>query len=101
MFSSLFVCLLATLRKNFQTHLHEIFRKVGNGPMNKWLNFGGELDHHLDSSLLGDTESGINRLHCTTLQCWVGIAIATTTSLRHRPLAEVCTVPVSLHCFRD
>jgi len=26
MFSSLFVCLLATLRKNFRTVLHEIFR---------------------------------------------------------------------------
>ena len=26
MFSSLFVCLLATLRKNFRTDLHEIFR---------------------------------------------------------------------------
>ena len=27
MFSSLFVCLLATLRKNFQTDLYEIFRE--------------------------------------------------------------------------
>jgi len=27
MFSSLFVCLLATLRKNVRTDLHEIFRK--------------------------------------------------------------------------
>jgi len=39
MFSSLFVCLsvylLASMRKNFQTDLYEIFRKVGNGPMNK------------------------------------------------------------------
>jgi len=25
MFSSLFVCLLATLRKNFRTDLHELF----------------------------------------------------------------------------
>jgi len=42
------VCLLATLRKNFQTDLHEIFlEKVGNGPMNKWLNFGGNPDHDL------------------------------------------------------
>ena len=36
MFSSLFVCLFATLRKNFRTRLHDIFREgVGNGPMNK------------------------------------------------------------------
>jgi len=27
MFSSLFVCLLATLRRNFQMDLHEIFRE--------------------------------------------------------------------------
>ena len=41
--------------------------KVGNGPMNNWLNFGGDPDHRLDtwiqglfpySSLLEDTESG-------------------------------------------
>jgi len=51
--------------------------KIGNGPMNKWLHFGGDPDHRLDiyrdcfpdSSLLGDTESGINRLRCATLQC--------------------------------
>jgi len=40
-FSSLSVCLLATLRKNFQTDLHEISGKIGNGSINKWLNFGG------------------------------------------------------------
>jgi len=38
--------------------------KTGNGPMNKWLNFGGDPDTvwieelFPDSSLLGDTESG-------------------------------------------
>jgi len=36
--------LLATLRKNLGTDLHEIFREVGNEPMNKWLNFGGDSD---------------------------------------------------------
>jgi len=39
------VCLFATLRKNFRTHLHEIFREGWHGPMNKWLNFGGDPDH--------------------------------------------------------
>ena len=38
----LFVCLLATLRKNFQTDLHEIF---GEGWQWSKLNFGGDLDH--------------------------------------------------------
>jgi len=77
--------------------------EVGNGPVSKCLNFGGDPDHHLqysdcfpDPPLLEDTESGINRLRCETLQCWAGIAIATMTSLRNRPLAEVRTVPALL-----
>jgi len=45
MFLSLYVCLLATLRKNFRTDLHAISEKVGNGPVNKRLNFGGDPDH--------------------------------------------------------
>jgi len=58
----LFVCLL-----NFKTDLHEIFREGWQWPMNKWLNFGGDPDHRLDtgtafwirdSSLLGDMECG-------------------------------------------
>jgi len=35
MFLLLVCCLLATLRKNFQTDLCEFSGKVGNGPMNK------------------------------------------------------------------
>jgi len=62
--------LLATLRKNFQTDLHEIFRQSwqrASEQVNNWLNFGGDPDHRLDtgivfrnpdSSLLGDTDSG-------------------------------------------
>ena len=38
----------------------------------------------------------VNIWRYATLQCWAGIAIATMTSLRHQPLAEVCTVPVLL-----
>jgi len=26
-------------------------RKVGNGLVNKWLNFGGDLDHYLDTGI--------------------------------------------------
>jgi len=32
--------------------------KVDNGPLKKWLNFGGDPDHRLDLSLLRDTTSG-------------------------------------------
>jgi len=26
--------------------------KVGNGPVNKWFNFGGDLDHRLDTGIV-------------------------------------------------
>ena len=118
LFVCLSVCLLATLRKNVRTDLHEIFREGwqwASEQMTKfWWRSGspsgysGYTDCFSDLSLLGDTESGINRLRCATLQrryALAGIAIATTTSLSHRPttdshdrraLAEVCTVPVLL-----
>jgi len=46
----LFVCLLATLRKNFRTDLHEFSGNVGNGPMNKPVNFDG--DPNLDTGIV-------------------------------------------------
>jgi len=102
------VCLLATLCKNFQTHLREIFREGWQWADEQMIKFwwrsgsqSGYRDCFPDSSLLGDTESGINRLCCATRQCRActsRIAVATLTSLRHRPLAEVCTAPVLLVC---
>jgi len=83
----LFDCLLATLRKNFGMDLHEIFREGwqwASEQMTKfWWRSGspsGYSDCFPVSSLLGDTESGINRLRCATLQrghALAGIAIAT------------------------
>ena len=35
-------------------------------------------------------------LRCSARHALAGVAIATMTSLRYRPLAEVCTVPVLL-----
>jgi len=35
--------------------LHEILEKVGNGPMNRWLNFGGDLDMDPDPDPYRDT----------------------------------------------
>ena len=72
----LFVCLLATLRKNVRTDLHEIFREGWRWPSEQMFKFwwrsgspSGYKDCFPDSSLLGYTESGIDRLHCATLQC--------------------------------
>jgi len=76
--------------------------KVGNGPINKRLNFGGDPDHRLDTGIVffGFVTIGRygNWYQPTALRdAGVhGIAITTMTSLRHRPLAEVCTVPVLL-----
>ena len=69
------VCLLATLHNNFRMDLHEIFTEVwqwANEQMIKfWWRSGspsGHMDCFPDSSLLANRESGINRLHCATLQ---------------------------------
>jgi len=35
LFVGLFVCLLATVRKNFRADLHEIYTEVVNGPVTK------------------------------------------------------------------
>jgi len=48
------VCLLATLCENFQTKriCMKFLGKVGNGPMNKWLNFGGDHSQGLFSGFI-------------------------------------------------
>jgi len=100
--------------------------KVGNGPLNNWLNFGGDPDHRLNTGI-------VFRIHhyweiakavstdcaercCSARHTPAGIAIATTTLLRHRSttdsrtdittlarraLVEVCTVPVLLVSYRN
>jgi len=61
----LFVCMLATLCKNFQTDLHESFRECWQWANEQMIKFwwryespSGYRDCFPDSSLLGDTESG-------------------------------------------
>ena len=73
---SVFVCLLTMLHKNFRTDFHEIFREHWQWANEQMMKFqwrsrspSGYRDCFPDSSLLGDTESGINRLCCTMLQC--------------------------------
>jgi len=91
MFSSLFVylsvCLLATLRKNFR---REGCQWANEQIIKFWWRSGspsGYGDWFPDSSLLGDTESGINRLRCATLQC------TTCTSRHRRSNSDVITIP--------
>ena len=77
-FVCLSVCLLAILRKNFRTDLHEVFREswqwADKQTIGFWWRSGspyGNRDCFLDSPLSEDTESGINRLRCATLLCRV------------------------------
>ena len=91
------VCLLASLCKNFQTHLHEIFREGWQWAIEQMVKFrwrSGSLSGYrgcfLDSSLLGDTESGINRLHCATLQC-----TACTSRHRHNNYDVITSRPMT------
>jgi len=101
---SISVCLSACLSvNNFAQKLpsgfrdlHEISREgwqlVNEQITQLWLRSGSPSGYR--NCFPDSSSSRINRLRCATLQCWVAIAIATMTSLRHRPLAEVCTVTV-------
>ena len=66
-FSLLFVCCLSfsNFAQKPQNGLVWNFQKVGNRPVNKWLNFAGDPDRSLDTGIvfqirhsLGDMESG-------------------------------------------
>jgi len=53
MSSSFFVRLcLATLRENFKRICMKFLVNVDNGPMKKRLNFGGDLNHRLDTGIV-------------------------------------------------
>jgi len=99
------VCLfVSNFAQKLLNGLHEIFREgwqFANEQMIRfWWRSGspsGYRDSFTDLSLLRDTESGINRLHCATLQ---GIAIATMTSLHHWPMTDVAWRRYALsQCF--
>jgi len=91
------VCLLATLRKNFRTDLHEIFKEGCNGRVNKWLNFGGAPDNRLQIQGLFSAFVAIGRYRkrLTDINLLL-ILIRQMTALVWRALVEVCTVPVLL-----
>jgi len=80
--------------------------KACNVPLNNWLNFGGDPNHCLDTGIVFRIRHywQIRKMIptvCAARRCSAEhglsrIAIATMTPLRHRPLAEVCTVAVLL-----
>jgi len=110
------VCLLATLFQNFETDCMKFSRKVGNVPGNKWFNFGGDPDHHLDTEIVFRirqcwkvVSTDCAARCCSARHALAGIAVATmapqhqpTTdsgtdiqTLIRRALVELCTV----QCF--
>ena len=100
------VCLLATLCKNFWMDLYESFREGWQWANKQLINFGGDPDHCWDTRIVFRIRhySEIRKLesincaarHCRAGHALAGITIATMTSLRHQPLAEVCIVSVLL-----
>jgi len=68
--------------------------KVGNEPVNKWLNFGGDPDHRLDTGIV------FRIRHYWEIRNVINghsfILIRQTAALVRRALAEVCNVPVLL-----
>ena len=73
--------------------------KVGNGPMNTWLNFGGDPVYHLDTGIVSGFD--IIGKHGKWLRDvnLLLILIRQMAALVRRALAEECTVPVVLVHF--
>ena len=66
--------------------------KVGNGPVNKCLNFGGNLDHRLDTEIVSLIR---NCWEIRKVVNWHSfILIRQMAALVRRALVEVCTIPV-------
>jgi len=77
--------------------------KAGNGPVNKWLNLGGDPGHRLDTGIQGlfsgfvsigrykkwyqSTVPVLHDARCSAGPALAGIAIA-MTPLRHRPMTD-------------
>jgi len=92
------VCLLATLPKNCQTDLHEIFSRAGwqwaNEQMIKFCNPDHRLDtgivfricHYWEKRKVLSTDCAAQ--HCSAGYALAGIAIATMTSLCHQPMTD-------------
>jgi len=68
--------------------------KVGNGPMNDWLNFGGSSDYRLDTAIVFLIRHRLEIRKVVHGHSF--ILIRQMTALVRRALVEACTVPVLL-----
>ena len=70
--------------------------KVGNGPLNKRLNFGGDPDHRLDTGIVFRTRHYWEMRKVVNGHKSAAHTDRQMAALVRRALAEVCTVPVLL-----
>ena len=73
--------------------------KVDNGATEQMIKFWWRsvvfrIRHYWEIRKVASTDCAARR--CSAGYTLAGVAIASTTSLRHRPLAEVCTIPMLL-----
>ena len=73
--------------------------KVGNGPMNKYLNFGGNLDHSLDTGIVFRIRHYWEIWKVVNKRSF--IMIHRIVALVRRALVEVCIVSVLLVCSEN
>ena len=72
----------------------KLFGKVGNGPVNKWLNFGGDPDHRLDTGNVFRFRRYWEIRKVVNGDSF--ILIRQMAALVRRALAQVCTVALLL-----
>jgi len=70
--------------------------KVGNGPVNKCLNFGGDPDHRLDTGLVYQIHHYWEIRKVANVHKSAGHTDSPDGGTGKTSLAEVCTVPVLL-----
>ena len=95
----LFICLLATLRKNFLTDLHEIFREGCQwaDEQMKWLNFGGNSDGK--TCLQTCTEYSRCGWTRDLYKCRIICAVLYTNDLFIIPKIILALFMTFIHCF--
>jgi len=95
----LFVCLSVSNFAQKPERICTTFaRKISNGPVNKWLNFGGDPDHLLDTGIV------FRIRHCWEIRKMVNghsfVLIRQMAARVRRGLAEICNVQHALSlCF--
>jgi len=96
------ICLFFCCAKTSKRICMKFSGKVGNWPLSKWLNFGGNPDHRLDTGIVfrichyWEIQKVVLLLHPVIDSYWFARCGTDIATLVRRALVEVCTVPVLL-----